>query len=476
MSEERKTRKHPADYLPKEEVARYHVIAVSAVLAAMVIIVFYFCVARYKGLAIALDTINQVLQPILMGFAMAYLMNPIMKFIEQQAGRVSRYIREKTGYQFGPKMKKATRTIASILAVAILIAVVVAFLSMVIPQFIKTINELIRNIHAKVGGVLDWVDEITGYRFKEQLAGARQSKNIDKAIDKGIEMVRRYLNVESNNQLVSLLTSWGVNVGHFFVNLVIGVFVAVYSLGSKEKLKAVFKKLIYAIFPLKAANEVMCTVRKANEIFYGFIIGKIIDSIIIGILCYFAMLLFGFPYALVCSAIIGVTNVIPVFGPYIGAVPTVTLIFVNEPMQGIYFLLFVLVLQQIDGNLIGPKILGDSTGISPFLVLVAIVAGGGMFGIVGMILGVPTMALLVYIVGRLTNHLVKRRGLPLGTMRYHKLDHVDEKTRKIVEKEEKPEGSKAGGILYKIFRNMIPTGEKTKTDPSDQESDDTMKR
>ena len=475
MSEERKTRKHPADYLPKEEVARYHVIAISAVLAAALIIIFYFCVERYEGLAIALGTLNRVLQPILMGFAMAYLMNPIMKLFERLGGKINRYVKDKTGYTFGPKMKKASRTIASILAVAILIAVIAAFLSMVIPQFVTTIKELVRNIHAKVGGVLDWVDEITGFRFKDQLAAARESKNIDKAIDKGIEMGRKYLNVESNNQLVSLLTAWGVNVGHFFVNLVIGIFVAVYSLGSKEKLKAVFKKMIYAIFPLKVANEVMITVRKANEIFYGFIIGKIIDSIIIGILCYFAMLLFGFPYALVCSAIIGVTNVIPVFGPYIGAVPTVALIFVTNPMQGIYFLLFVLVLQQIDGNLIGPKILGDSTGISPFLVLVAIVAGGGMFGIVGMLLGVPTMALFVYIVGRVTNRLVKRRGLPTSTMRYEHLDHVDEKGMKIIDKEEKPEGVRSKGILAKIFRNFTPVREKDPKDPEHPDSDNPIK-
>ncbi|SCW66572.1 Predicted PurR-regulated permease PerM [Lachnospiraceae bacterium C10] len=476
MSEERKTRKHPMDYLPKEEVARYHVIAISAVLSAMLIIIFYFCVERYEGLKVALDDINKVLQPVLMGFAMAYLMNPIMKFIESKVYGIGDYIEKKTGYAFGEKVKKAVRTIASILAVAILIAVVVAFLSMVIPQFVKTINELVRNIHAKVGGVLDWVDEITGYRFKDELVAARKSQNIDKAIDKGIEMGRRYLNVENNNQLVSFLTALGVNVGHFFVNLVIGIFVAVYTLGSKEKLKAVFKKSIYALFPQKAANEVVITVRKANEIFYGFIIGKIIDSIIIGILCYFAMLLFGFPYALVCSAIIGVTNVIPVFGPYIGAVPTVALIFVTNPMQGIYYLLFVLVLQQIDGNVIGPKILGDSTGISPFLVLVAIVVGGGMFGVIGMLLGVPTMALMVYIVGRIFNHLIKGRGLPTGTMRYENLDYVDLGGNTIVEKKDKQKVSQTKSLVAKICSRLFSFGKKEQSDASKPDTKDTTKQ
>ena len=245
---------------------------------------------------------------------------------------------------------------------------------------------------------------------------------------------------------MAMVTQLGYGIGKFIVNIIIGIFVSVYVLLEKEKFKAQAKKLIYGFFSARIGNVLLEVMRKTNDIFYGFIIGKIIDSFIIGVICYIVMSLIGMPYAVLTSVIIGVTNIIPVFGPYIGAIPTVIIIFLTEPRMGIYFLIFVLILQQFDGNLIGPKILGDSTGLSSFWVVLAIVVGGSLFGFMGMLLGVPTMAVIYYLVGRVVGYLLRKRQLPDATNSYLDLDHVDPGTNRIVPKdpEEEKERKRAG--------------------------------
>jgi len=236
---------------------------------------------------------------------------------------------------------------------------------------------------------------------------------------------------------MSIITNSVLSVGKFIVNIIIGMFVSVYVLISKETFKAQAKKLVCGIFIPKYSNIILEISRKSADIFYGFIIGKIIDSIIIGIICYIGCLIMSMPYPLLVSVIVGVTNIVPVFGPYIGAVPTVIIIFLTEPMQGIYFLIFILILQQIDGNLIGPKILGDSTGISSFWVVFAVVVGAGFFGVGGMIIAVPIVAIVYYIGGRVANYLVERRNLPKDTDEYILMDHIDLENNVLINHDDK---------------------------------------
>ena len=177
---------------------------------------------------------------------------------------------------------------------------------------------------------------------------------------------------------------------------------------------------------------------KSNEIFGGFIIGKIIDSAIIGVLCFAGLSILNMPYAMLVSVIVGVTNVIPFFGPYIGAIPSTILIMIAEPIQGLYFAIFILILQQIDGNIIGPKILGDSTGLSAFWVVFSILLGGGLFGFVGMIMGVPTFAVLYYIAQMFINQKLERKKLPTSSERYGSESYVNDEGE-FIECEEKGE-------------------------------------
>ena len=190
------------------------------------------------------------------------------------------------------------------------------------------------------------------------------------------------------------------------------------------------------MFRTDHANMILHLTKKSNEIFGGFIIGKIIDSMIIGVLCFFGLTLLKMPYILLISVIVGVTNVIPFFGPYIGAIPSAVLILLNDPIKGLSFLIFILVLQQLDGNVIGPKILGNSTGLSAFWVVFSILLGGGLFGFVGMIMGVPTFAVAYYIITMLINHLLEKRKLPLQTSEYGEKSYVDDSGRFVRENPE----------------------------------------
>lgn len=413
-------------------VRRFLPLAIVAIVAAVGIIIFYFCVKRYAGLKAGLDVLTTAFFPIIMGFAMAFLMNPIMMTAEK---RILPMFLKRT--KNPERTKKNVRLVSTLISMVVLWGIVILFVVAVLPELYSTVIYLVNHITEQIYGVLDWANEITRGRYEKEILGAKNDEKISMAISTAVDFVRNYFDLEDQEALLKMVTSVGYGIGKFFVNIIIGIFVSVYVLLEKEKFKGQAKKLIYGFFPAKAGNVVMEVLRKTNDIFYGFIIGKIIDSFIIGLICYAVMCIVHMPYPLLTSVIIGVTNIIPVFGPYIGAVPTVIIIFLTEPKMGIYFLIFVLILQQFDGNLIGPKILGDSTGISSFWVVLAIVVGGSLFGFLGMLLGVPTMAVIYYICGRISRFLLKKRGLPQDTDDYIEMDYVSEKTNTIVLKEPK---------------------------------------
>ena len=222
------------------------------------------------------------------------------------------------------------------------------------------------------------------------------------------------------------ITTGAMNVLSEVFNFLVGCIVSVYMLFSKELFAAQMKKILYGVMSIEHANMTLHITRKSNEIFGGFIIGKIIDSAIIGVLCFLGLTLLDMPYILLVSVIVGVTNVIPFFGPYIGAIPSAILIALADPIKGIYFLIFILALQQLDGNVIGPKILGDSTGLSAFWVVFSILLGGGLFGFVGMIAGVPTFAVIYYIVKMVVEQKLEKKKMPADTEAYGRVEYLDD--------------------------------------------------
>ena len=241
-----------------------------------------------------------------------------------------------------------------------------------------------------------------------------------------------------------------------------GEIVAIYVLSIKDTLKGQSKKIIYAVCRPKHANIVLTTIRKSSDIFGGFISGKIIDSAIIGIICYVGCLLLKMPQPMLIAVIIGVTNIIPVFGPFIGAIPTLFLVVIENPVQALYLLIFIIILQQVDGNIIGPKILGNSTGLSTFWVMFAILIGSGLFGFLGMLLGVPIFGVVYYIIKQLVAYGVRRRHLSDNTVDYINADHVDPDTLEIIpidpmakERERQREIEEAKSVLVKKVEEKI---------------------
>lgn len=392
--------------------------AVVFIISACIIIAFYFCVKRSAGLSEAVGQVMRVFQPIIIGTVMAFLMNPIMNFFEQYLLKPITKISktEETA-------KKNTRAVCSILALLVLVGIVAIFIAIIVPQLIDTIVYLVNHIEEQIAGVLDWANDITGGKYEKSIMNAKENK-IDTAISEGVKLAQKYLNYDAD-QMIETVTTSVIGVVKIVINIIIGMFVSVYILMSRETFKGQIKKIIYAIFKPKYANIIMEVSRKSGDIFYGFIIGKLLDSIIIGIICYVACLIMSMPYAVLVSVIIGVTNIIPVFGPYIGAIPTVIIIFLTSPMQGIYFLIFVLILQQFDGNYLGPKILGNSIGISSFWVVFAVVVGAGQFGVPGMIIGVPIMGIIYYLISRFSKYLLGKKNLPQKTEDYVRLVNIN---------------------------------------------------
>ena len=302
-----------------------------------------------------------------------------------------------------------------------LLFIIVALFNMMIPELYGSIRDMILTVPSQLNQLVDKVMEMNS---QDSTLGQLLSNVLKEATD----FIQNWMRTDLLNQInvvMSNLTVGVINIVSELLNLVIGIIISIYVLFSKEKFARQTKKLVYAVLKPSHANMLLHLTIKSNEIFGGFIIGKIIDSAIIGVLCFVGLSMLKMPYTLLVSVIVGVTNVIPFFGPYIGAIPSAVLIMLSDPKMGIYFIIFVLVLQQLDGNVIGPKILGDSTGLSAFWVVFAILLGGGLFGVIGMILGVPTFAVIYYIINMLINHMLEKKKLPTDTAAYGEMSYVE---------------------------------------------------
>lgn len=386
-------------------------------------VIVFFAFYRFDGVVKAWNVFMKAMQPITIGLVIAYLINPIMVFIDKH---LLRFLKKRMKSE--AKAKKVSRVTATTGALITFILILVLLVEMMLPQLIESISGMISSLPEQTDAFLEWFHN---YRKSEDAIAV--------ALEKGLVEGTAYLETWAKTTLlpdlqtyVTTVTSGVVSVVKVLFNFLVGLIIAVYVLMTKEHFIAQSKKVVYALFKPQAGNVIVETVRKSNEIFGGFIFGKIIDSAIIGVLCYIVLSIMNMPYALLVSAFVGLTNVIPFFGPFIGAIPSFIIIVLASPVQGFYFLIVILILQQLDGNVIGPKILGDSTGLSSFWVVFAIMVGGGLCGVPGMILGVPTFAVIYYLVSRIVNFFLHKRRLSEDTLDYTELVSVDKKTNKMV--------------------------------------------
>ena len=258
-----------------------------------------------------------------------------------------------------------------------------------------------------------------GQRFLENNPNAERilSEMLERYYQDGIDWLKTTLQPQVETAITAV-TGGFLGVFNFLKNLLVGVIVSVYLLATKEGFAATGCKMVYSFFPEKRAAQIIRGVKEVNRIFSGFFRGKLLDSLIIGILCFIGSSILNFPYTPLISVVVGVTNVIPFFGPFLGAIPCAFLILLDSPIKCLYFIIFIIVLQQFDGNILGPKILGDSTGISSFWVIVAILVGGGLWGILGMFVGVPLFACIYTAVRRYTAWRLEQKGLPTHSKYY----------------------------------------------------------
>ena len=388
----------------------------TAFIVIVTCILFFFAMLRMDDISRVLRLVVHILKPVIYGLGIAYLLNPIVKFVDEH---LEPFLNKKF-----PKMKKAakiSRSVGIFLAIVFMLAIIGALFNMLIPELYRSIRDMILTVPSQINEALI---HMTALMSGDSALG----QIITQALKEATTFLENWMRTDLLNQVnvfMSNLTEGVINVINELLNMLIGIIVSIYVLFSKEKFSMQSKKIIYAMFKPVQANMILHLTIKSNSIFGGFIIGKIIDSAIIGVLCFLGLSVLHMPYTLLVSVIVGVTNVIPFFGPYIGAIPSAILIMLSDPKMGIYFIIFILILQQLDGNVIGPTILGDSTGLSAFWVLFSILLGGGLFGVVGMILGVPTFAVLYYIVNMIVNHQLEKRHLPTETACYDRMSYVD---------------------------------------------------
>ena len=358
-------------------------------------IIFFFLIYRFDGFGSAISTLTGILMPFIYGAVIAYLLKPVCNSIESF---LRRFIPE--------KMNGLINALSVALTILFGLLLVYALVMMIVPQLITSVTTLYYTAQANISKFMYWANHLEFIENNEQIMELLNSAYA--ALNTNLDTWIKNTLLPSMQNIVSGAAIGVLNVVTVAKNLIIGIIVAVYMLASRKRFVQQGKLVLHSIVRPRWAQLITEEVKYADRMFGGFINGKIMDSAIIGVLCYIGCLIFKFPSALLVSVIIGVTNVIPFFGPFIGAIPATLLILIQNPIKALWFVLFVLVLQQLDGNIIGPKILGNTTGLSSFWVLFAILLFGGLWGFVGMIVGVPLFAVIYDVIKKLVIHGLQR--------------------------------------------------------------------
>lgn len=395
-----------------------------------------FLMNRFETVQHFFQMLTRILMPIIWGLVMAFLFAPMYNHIVSGMGRALRK---------NDRMKKKTagslsRFTATLSCIVCLIVIVAGLFAMLIPQLLDSIRSMFTAIPKGLNGI---------YGFLNSLF--TNLPDVHQWIMDQYENITDFFSRMSSDDLMPNINKYLANfstgvlkVFNGFMNFGIGIIVMAYILNIKGTLSAQAKMIIYSLLPLEKANDFIEEARYVKNVFSNFIVGKLIDSAIIGVLCFILMSILRLPYSLLISVFVGVTNIIPFFGPFIGAIPSGFILLVISPFQCFKFIILIFVLQQFDGNILGPKILGQTTGLSSFWVLFSILFFGGLWGIVGMIIGVPTFAVIYRLVGRHVMSRLEKRHLSFKTEDYWNLKQIDMETGEYIKKTETAEEEGSG--------------------------------
>lgn len=381
---------------------------------------FYYLIFHSHTIKSNIQKIMKVLMPILVGMGIAYLLTPILNYMEH---KVLFPLCDHFRIRKSQRRDKIVRGVGILITTLLFIGTIYVLIYMLLSQIVPSVQNVIKNFDSYTSNLMKWLN---GVMEDNPELGSFLTNTVE---EYSSELKNWFTGLLPDTLDLLKKVSIGVlGVLGVVLNCVIGLIISIYVLASKDRFAGQAKKIAYAIFEQDVANTVVSNFRFTHRTFVGFLSGKIADSIIIGLLCFIGTTLMQTPYAALVSVIIGFTNVIPFFGPFLGAVPCGILIFMVNPMaplKCVYFLIFILFLQQVDGNIIGPRILGNSTGLTGFWVIFSITLFGGMFGVLGMVIGVPFFAVIYAAVRAAVHTALRKKQMPTDPSLYEELEYVD---------------------------------------------------
>ena len=371
------------------------------IVSACAVLIFYDTFFQSRVLLDFFDKLMSVLSPVIYGLVFAYLLAPIVDFFDSLLEKGL------------PKAKNSlVRGLSILVTWLCAIALIYLMFSILVPELVDSVKTLAANFESYYRTVYNWITALVENEtlFSDNVFSDQILASLNGYYDKLVKWITDTVIPQAQVAIIAVTGGiWSIVV--FLKNILIGMMISIYLLARKEGFARQSKKLLYAILPETPYRRTLRAVSEADRIFSGFVRGKLLDSLIIGIICFICCSIFNFPYTPIISVFVGVTNIIPIFGPFLGAIPSAFLILLVSPRQCLYFIIFIIVLQQFDGNILGPKILGKSTGISSFWVIVAIVVGGGFGGVLGMFLGVPIFACISSFVNWFTSRSLSKKGV-----------------------------------------------------------------
>lgn len=385
------------------------------IVAGIGILAAYFILINLKRVSVILSSVSDILRPFIIAAIFAYIVNGPMMFFERQFGRLTDKKKPR------PVLKRVLAIIAAWVAS---LAVLVLFFVIIVPDVKISITTLINNLPGYFESLKAFIAALAE-KYQLDISYLNSFMNFQVTADGIMEIIDKYS--DALIPQLANIANISVQIGSFIADVIIAVIISVYLLFSKETLIAQLKKALYALFNRKLADVSVRVARETHRTFSGFINGKLLDSLIIGILCFIGMSVLKYEYALLISFIVGVTNVIPFFGPMFGAIPSVLLLLMIDPWHALWFAVFIFALQQLDGNVIGPKILGDSTGLPALWVMFAILVGGALWGVAGMFVGVPLFAVIYRFSKEIFENLLKKKNMPENTNAYKVIKGVKDK-------------------------------------------------
>ena len=376
----------------RDNIKKYAGITFAVLLAIVIAICVFFIFFKFDKIAGFIKLIVGILMPFIYGAVIAYILRPVCNFIEK--GMKQLLGKTKLKAATSDKISMWSGIILSLISALLVVYILIV---MIVPQIIDTIDSLLTILPQYFNKSVEFIQSLLSKYGKNYTV---IEETYQKVYDSAYKWIQTDL-VPNIQVAIAGLSTGVVNAVSVVWNLCIGVIVSVYLLYNRKKFLCQFKLVLYSIFTDRWADKIKNELKYTDRMFSGFINGKLIDSLIIGILCYIVLIITNIPYPLLVSVIVGVTNIIPFFGPIIGAVPCVMLIFILNPVKAFYFIIIIILIQFFDGNILGPKILGDATGIDSFWVLFSVMFFGGLFGFVGMVIAVPLFAVIYDILKRL---------------------------------------------------------------------------